>query len=61
SPECPHRLSDKLLKSSAAVFSLRRGVCILRFPAVKSTDYFQISSPDRPVCMPLCRVSGGAL
>ncbi|RRF46224.1 hypothetical protein EAO14_17405 [Klebsiella pneumoniae] len=26
--ECPHRLSDKLLKSSAASFSLRRGVHI---------------------------------
>ncbi|WP_226862678.1 hypothetical protein, partial [Enterobacter hormaechei] len=38
--ECPHRLSDKLLKSSAATFSLRRGVCILRFPASESSVYF---------------------
>ena len=38
--ECPHRLSDKLLKSSAASFSLRRGVCILRFPASESSVCF---------------------
>jgi hypothetical protein len=41
--ECPHRLSDKLLKSSAASFSLRRGVCILRFPASESSIYFRFS------------------
>jgi len=41
--ECPHRLSDKLLKSSAASFSQRRGVCILRFPASESSAYFRFS------------------
>ncbi|WP_320736844.1 hypothetical protein, partial [Enterobacter ludwigii] len=41
--ECPHRLSDKLLKSSAASLSLRRGVCILRFPASESSIYFRLS------------------
>ncbi|PAT70512.1 hypothetical protein CJ738_31440 [Klebsiella pneumoniae] len=66
--ECPHRLSDKLLKSSAASFSLRRGVCILRFPAAESSIYFCFSlrgshrnPADPAACLPLFRVSGGAL
>jgi hypothetical protein len=70
--ECPHRLSDKLLKSSAASFSLRRGVCILRLPASESSIYFCFSpgffsgfrreNPSDPAaCKPLFRVSGGAL
>ena len=54
--ECPHRLSDKLLKSSAASFSLRRGVCILRFPASESSIYFRLSLlTRRRVCR--CSVS----
>ena len=54
--ECPHRLSDKLLKSSAASFSLRRGVCILRFPASESSVYFRYSLlTRRRVCR--CSVS----
>ncbi len=66
--ECPHRLSDKLLKSSAASFSLRLGVCILRFPAAESSIYFCFSlrgshrnPADPAACLPLFRVSGGAL
>ncbi|RCR96736.1 hypothetical protein DUW79_21105 [Klebsiella pneumoniae] len=43
-----HRLSDKLLKSSAASFSLRRGVCILRFPAAESSIYFAFSAFPEP-------------
>ncbi|WP_285196482.1 hypothetical protein, partial [Klebsiella pneumoniae] len=50
--ECPHRLSDKLLKSSAASFSLRRGVCILRFPAAESTRFSGFFSATEPaVCV----------
>ncbi|ASG62897.1 hypothetical protein CEW81_05680 [Kluyvera genomosp. 3] len=67
--ECPHRLSDKLLKSSAAsLFSQRRGVCIIRHPATKSSVYFrflrrrsQENLVDPAACLPLFRVSGGAL
>ncbi|RAX35843.1 UNVERIFIED_CONTAM: hypothetical protein DQE83_08745, partial [Escherichia coli] len=67
--ECPHRLSDKLLKSSAAsLFSQRRGVCIIRFPATESSIYFcflcrssQENPADPAACLPLFRVSGGAL
>ncbi|ESS58916.1 hypothetical protein EDP2_3842 [Enterobacter cloacae S611] len=53
SPECPHRLSDKLLKSSCD--ALQRSVArwrILRFPLSESTLNFRILS------LPLKRLSG---
>ncbi|EFF11244.1 conserved hypothetical protein [Escherichia coli B354] len=67
--ECPHRLSDKLLKSSAAsLFLSGAGVCIIRFPATESSIYFcflcrnsQENPADPAACLPLFRVSGGAL
>lgn len=43
--ECPHRLSDKLLKSSATRLSLTVARWrILRFPLSESTVYFQVFS-----------------
>ncbi|AXH19630.1 hypothetical protein DV870_18260 [Escherichia coli] len=63
-------MSDKLLKSSAAslFFSQRRGVCMIRFPATESSIYFaflcrnSLENPADPAaCLPLFRVSGGAL
>ncbi|WP_218568723.1 hypothetical protein, partial [Klebsiella grimontii] len=43
--ECPHRLSDKLLKSSATRLSLTVARWrILRFPLSESTRYFRIFS-----------------
>ncbi|MBX4662442.1 hypothetical protein CWS54_21270 [Klebsiella michiganensis] len=64
--ECPHRLSDKLLKSSATRLSLTVARWrILRFPLSESTRYFRVffSSTDRVVCevIHICRVDGGAL
>jgi hypothetical protein len=63
--ECPHRLSDKLLKSSATRLSLTVARWrILRFPLSESTRYFRIfSSTDRVVCevIHIRRVDGGAL
>ncbi|PQN02696.1 hypothetical protein C5023_28290 [Shigella flexneri] len=67
--ECPHRLSDKLLKSSALrFFSAARGVCIIRFPATESIIYFcffcrnsQENPADPAAYLPLFRVSGGVL
>ncbi|WP_213667436.1 hypothetical protein, partial [Escherichia coli] len=60
--------SDKLLKSSAAAFSQRRGVAMIRFPATESSIYFcflcrnsQENPADPAACLPLFRVSGGAL
>ncbi|WP_274922495.1 hypothetical protein, partial [Citrobacter youngae] len=42
------RLSDKLLKSSAAsLFLQRRGVCILRYPASESSVYLRFSPLTR--------------
>ena len=44
--ECPHRLSDKLLKSSCD--ALQRSVArsrIIRFPHSESSDYFRFSLP----------------
>ncbi|NYY78936.1 hypothetical protein DMI66_08340 [Escherichia coli] len=65
--ECPHRLSDKLLKSSAAsLFSAARGVhntlsatesSIFCFPLLR----FSGEPADPAACLPLFRVSGGAL
>ena len=64
--ECPHRLSDKLLKSSATRLSLTVARWrILRFPLSESTVYFQVFLFNRTGC--LCevihirRVDGGAL
>ena len=60
--ECPHRLSDKLLKSSATRLSLTVARWrILRFPLSESSDYFTLFSADPAACLPLFRVSGGAL
>ncbi|WP_336997174.1 hypothetical protein, partial [Leclercia sp. M50] len=68
--ECPHRLSDKLLKSSATRLSLTVARSrILRFPHSESSDYFALFSAgysslnpaDPAACVPLFRVSGGAL
>ncbi|SEP40746.1 hypothetical protein SAMN03159286_0215 [Enterobacter sp. NFIX58] len=43
--ECPHRLSDKLLKSSATRLSLTVARWrIIRFPLTESTRYFRIFS-----------------
>ncbi|OSL03100.1 hypothetical protein ECUG_05211 [Escherichia coli H296] len=49
-------------------FSQRRGVCIIRFPATESSIYFcflcrnsQENPADPAACLPLFRVSGGAL
>ncbi|WP_072051111.1 hypothetical protein, partial [Enterobacter hormaechei] len=63
--ECPHRLSDKLLKSSAATFSLRRGVAYITLSSFRVNPLFQdfFSSTDRVVCevIHIRRVDGGAL
>ena len=70
--ECPHRLSDKLLKSSAAsFFAAARGVHITlsRFRVKQLFLLFsgilqppQRENPSDPAaCLPLFRVSGGAL
>ncbi|EAM8845349.1 hypothetical protein DQO78_23660 [Salmonella enterica] len=51
--ECPHRLSDKLLKSSATRLSLTVARWrILRFPLSESTLIFRIFLFNRPaVCV----------
>ena len=50
--ECPHRLSDKLLKSSATRLSLTVARWrILRFPLSESTRYFRIFLFNRPGCL----------
>ena len=51
--ECPHRLSDKLLKSSATRLSLTVARWrILRFPLSESSDYFTLFSSTGPaVCV----------
>ncbi|OWP37891.1 hypothetical protein CEG88_23890 [Klebsiella aerogenes] len=66
--ECPHRLSDKLLKSSAAsFFAAARGVHItLSRLRVKHLFCFSPrgshrNPADPAACLPLFRVSGGAL
>ena len=44
--ECPHRLSDKLLKSSATRLSLTVARSrIIRFPHSESSAYFRFSLP----------------
>ncbi|RTO33223.1 hypothetical protein EKN67_16880, partial [Enterobacter hormaechei] len=68
--ECPHRLSDKLLKSScnAAFSSSLRGpvyyVFLIQSQAIIFTFLCWCSSLNPAVpaaCKPLFRVSGGAL
>ncbi|PXH91911.1 hypothetical protein DMQ72_22695, partial [Klebsiella quasipneumoniae] len=66
--ECPHRLSDKLLKSSAAsFFAAARGVHITlsRCRVKHLFSLFSAGSHRNPAdpaaCLPLFRVSGGAL
>ncbi|NYY74832.1 hypothetical protein DMI60_02640 [Escherichia coli] len=65
--ECPHRLSDKLLKSSAAsLFSAARGVhnTLSRYRVkhfLLSLLRFSGEPADPAACLPLFRVSGGAL
>jgi hypothetical protein len=64
--ECPHRLSDKLLKSSATRLSLTVARWrILRFPLSESTLFFRIFSLQPTGCLceviHICRVSGSAL
>ncbi|WP_206742791.1 hypothetical protein, partial [Klebsiella sp. RIT-PI-d] len=47
--ECPHRLSDKLLKSSATRLSLTVARSrIIRFPRSESSVYFRFSLPAFP-------------
>ncbi|MDV6999545.1 hypothetical protein, partial [Enterobacter asburiae] len=59
--ECPHRLSDKLLKSSAAsLFAAARGVHIT-LSRFRVKRLFLLFSADPAACVPLFRVSGGAL
>ncbi|WP_220381126.1 hypothetical protein, partial [Klebsiella pneumoniae] len=63
--DCPHRLSDKLLKSSAASFSLRREVAYITLSSFRVNPFFRIFLCNRTGC--LCevihirRVDGGAL
>ncbi|MCE1946074.1 hypothetical protein, partial [Enterobacter roggenkampii] len=64
--ECPHRLSDKLLKSSATRLSLTVARWrILRFPLSESTRYFRIFSLQSTglffEVIHIRRVDGGAL
>ncbi|MDX6150665.1 hypothetical protein SIK99_23380, partial [Klebsiella sp. KB_Kp057] len=59
------RLSDKLLKSSAASFSLRREVAYITLSSFRVNPFFRIFLCNRTGC--LCevihirRVDGGAL
>ncbi|OYK37880.1 hypothetical protein CI718_18885, partial [Escherichia coli] len=66
--ECPHRLSDKLLKSSAAsLFLAARGVhnTLSRYRVKHFFAFLCRNSQENPAdpaaCLPLFRVSGGAL
>ncbi|WP_312227653.1 hypothetical protein, partial [Pseudescherichia sp.] len=66
--ECPHRLSDKLLKSSAAIFAAARGVHITLSRSRVKRLFLLFSGrtseevpADAAACLPLFRVSGGAL
>ncbi|AMZ79461.1 hypothetical protein A4308_21495 [Enterobacter sp. ODB01] len=64
--ECPHRLSDKLLKSSCnAAFAHRCEVAYITLSSFRVNPLFQdfFSSTDRVVCevIHICRVDGGAL
>ncbi|RSE06853.1 hypothetical protein EGT84_05610 [Atlantibacter subterranea] len=67
--ECPHRLSDKLLKSSAASLFVSGAGCVYYdFPPQSQALIFAFPCrtprrdfADRPACSPLFRVSGGAL
>ncbi|MBU8925009.1 hypothetical protein, partial [Enterobacter hormaechei] len=64
--ECPHRLSDKLLKSSATRLSAHRcEVAYITLSSFRVNPDFQdfFSSTDRVVCevIHIRRVDGGAL
>ncbi|MGU3486566.1 hypothetical protein, partial [Enterobacter bugandensis] len=64
--ECPHRLSDKLLKSSCNVaFAHRCEVAYITLSSFRVNPLFQdfFSSTDRGVCevIHIRRVDGGAL
>ncbi|MCD2460805.1 hypothetical protein ACHHZ9_21445, partial [Enterobacter cloacae complex sp. 2024EL-00232] len=64
--ECPHRLSDKLLKSSATWLSAHRcEVAYITLSSFRVNPLFQdfFSSTDRVVCevIHIRRVDGGAL
>ncbi|MEZ0584578.1 hypothetical protein ACA373_16635, partial [Erwinia sp. STN24] len=68
--ECPHRLSDKLLKSVAAsAFASCREVAYITLSSFRVNLFFrsfspaiQLPEPSDPVTVrPLFRVSGGAL
>ncbi|MFY7052692.1 hypothetical protein [Enterobacter cloacae complex sp. XJL003] len=64
--ECPHRLSDKLLKSSATRLSAQRcEVAYITLSSFRVNPLFQdfFSSTDRVVCevIHIRRVDGGAL
>ncbi|PAN95673.1 hypothetical protein CIW61_22615 [Enterobacter cloacae] len=64
--ECPHRLSDKLLKSSCnAAFAHRCEVAYITLSSFRVNPLFQdfFSSTDRAVCevIHIRRVDGGAL
>ncbi|MCE6962896.1 hypothetical protein K6W81_03270, partial [Enterobacter sp. MW07] len=71
--ECPHRLSDKLLKSSATRLSAHRcEVAYITLSSFRVKRLFSLFSgilqppqrenpSDPAACLPLFRVSGGAL
>ncbi|WP_226951606.1 hypothetical protein, partial [Raoultella ornithinolytica] len=60
--ECPHRLSDKLLKSSATARSaLSRGGVYYAFLFQSQPHFSEVFSFNPAACLPLFRVDGGAL
>ncbi|WP_207896691.1 hypothetical protein, partial [Raoultella sp. BIGb0138] len=67
--ECPHRLSDKLLKSSAASLFLSGAGCAYYASPLQSQAFIfaflrwrsSLNPADPAACVPLFRVSGGAL
>ncbi|THE42134.1 hypothetical protein DJ495_13490, partial [Raoultella ornithinolytica] len=59
---CPHRLSDKLLKSSATALStLSRGGVYYAFLSQSQPHFSEVFSFNPAACLPLFRVDGGAL
>jgi hypothetical protein len=59
--ECPHRLSDKLLKSSATRLALCREVAYITLSSFRVNPLFQDFLFNPAACLPLFRVDGGAL
>ncbi|MFZ8525295.1 hypothetical protein ACO1ZG_20995, partial [Enterobacter kobei] len=59
--ECPHRLSDKLLKSSATRLSLTVASGVYYAFLFQSQAFILLFSAGPAACVPLFRVSGGAL